>query len=77
MARNLLGDEDGAIAAFRRAEPLTAANPTLRLRAGVTLSDALHRMGRFDEAIEVGEEYLTWRAPWASSDHSAPSCSRI
>ena len=59
MARNLQGDEEGAIAAFRQAEPLTATNPTLLLRLGVTFNDALHRMGRFEEAVAVGEDYLT------------------
>ncbi len=58
MARNLQGDEEGAIATFRRAEPLTATNPTLLLRLGVTFNDALHRMGRFEEAVAVGEDYL-------------------
>jgi DNA-binding CsgD family transcriptional regulator/tetratricopeptide (TPR) repeat protein len=57
MARNLQGDEEGAIAAFREAERLTATNPTLLLRNGVTFSDALHRMGRFEEAAAVGQEY--------------------
>jgi ATP/maltotriose-dependent transcriptional regulator MalT len=58
MARNLQGDEEGAIDTFRQAEPLTATNPTLLLRLGVTFNDALHRMGRFEEAVAVGEDYL-------------------
>ena len=58
MARNLQGDENGAIDAFRQAAQLTATNPTLLLRLGVTFNDALHRMGRFEEAVAVGQDYL-------------------